>query len=58
VSEQVLRRMCGLKREEVAGCWQSLQNEELCSLYVSPHTMKVIKSGRIKWVGHVAMWER
>jgi hypothetical protein len=45
----VLRRICGPKREEDRS-WRKLHNDELHSLYSS----KVIKSRRMRWVGHVA----
>jgi hypothetical protein len=40
---RVLRRMFGAKREEVAGGWRGLHNEELHSLYVSTNIVKVTK---------------
>jgi len=43
VSEnRVLRRICGPKREEVAGDWKGLHEEELCNLYVSPNVIRVM----------------
>jgi hypothetical protein len=55
VSEnRVLRRLFGPKREEVAGDWRRLHNEELRNLYASPNVIRVIKSRRVRWVGHVA----
>ena len=51
---RVLRRIFGPKREEVTGEWRKLHNEELNDLYYSPSIFRVIKSGRIKWVRHVA----
>jgi hypothetical protein len=42
---RVLRRICGLKREEVAGGWRRLHNEELHNLYASPNVVRVIKEG-------------
>ena len=36
--------------------WRRLHNEELCSLYRSPNIIRVIKSRRLGWVGHVAVW--
>jgi hypothetical protein len=48
-----LRRIFGPKREEVAGDWRRLHNEELHNLYASPHTIRVIKSRTMRWVGHV-----
>jgi len=48
----VLRRIFGPKREE-GGVWRKMHNEELHSLYSSTNTVRVIKSGRMRWVGHV-----
>jgi hypothetical protein len=50
----VLRRIFGPKREEVAGDWRRLHNEELHNLYGSPNVVRVIKSRRIGWAGHGA----
>ena len=56
---RVLRRIVGPKRDEVTGEWRKLRNEELNDLYSSPTTVRVIKSRRMRWVGHVArMGER
>jgi len=39
--------------------WRKLQNEELHDLYCSPVIIRVIKSRRLKWAGHIArMGER
>jgi len=55
---RVLRRIFGPKREEVAGEWRKLHNEELSYLY-TPNIVRVIKSRRMRWAGHVArMGER
>ena len=56
---RVLRRVFGPKRDEVTGEWRKLHNEELNDLYSSPNIVRVIKSRRIRRVGHVArMGER
>jgi hypothetical protein len=56
---RVLRRICGPKREKVAGDWRRQHNEELHNLYASPH-IRVSKSRRFIWAGHVAhmRWTR
>jgi hypothetical protein len=41
-------------REEVAGDWRRLHNEELRNLNASPNNIRVTKSERVRWVGHVA----
>jgi hypothetical protein len=48
-----LRRILGPKREE-HGSWRKLHNDEFHSLYYSPNIVRVIKSRRMRWVGHVA----
>jgi hypothetical protein len=48
---RVLRRMFGPKREEVAGGWRRLHNEELHNLYTSTNIIRVIKSRRMGWRG-------
>jgi hypothetical protein len=50
----VLRRIFGPKRNEETGEWRRLHNEELNDLYSSPNIIRVIKSRRMRWVGHVA----
>jgi hypothetical protein len=50
----VLRRIFGPKRDEVTGEWRRLHNKELYALYSSPNTIRVIKSRRLRWAGHVA----
>jgi hypothetical protein len=49
---RVMRRIFGPKREEVAGSWRRLYNEELHNLYASPNIIRVIRSRRMRWVGH------
>ena len=51
---RVLRRIFGPKRDEVTGEWRKLHNEELNDLYCSPKFVRVIKSRRMRWAGHVA----
>ena len=56
---RVLRRIFGSKRDGVTGEWRKLHNEELNDLYCSPNIVRVIKSRRMRWAGHVAgMGER
>jgi hypothetical protein len=50
---RVLRRIFGPKREE-DGSWRKLHNDELHSLYSSQNIVRVIKSRRMRWAGHVA----
>jgi hypothetical protein len=51
---RVLRRLFGPKRDEVTGEWRKLHNEELNVLYSLPNIMRVVKSRRMRWAGHVA----
>jgi len=53
LENRVLRRIFGPKRQEVAD-WRRLHNEELRNLYDSPIIIRVIKSRRMRWAGHVA----
>jgi hypothetical protein len=50
---RVLRKIFGPKREE-DGSWRKLHNDELQNLYSSPNIVRVIKSRRMRWAGHVA----
>jgi hypothetical protein len=51
---RVLRRIFGLKRDEVTEGWRKLHDEELHITYCSPSIIRVIKSRRMRWAGHVA----
>jgi hypothetical protein len=51
---RVLRGIFGPKGDEVTGERRRLHNEELNDLYSSPNVIRVIKSKRMRWVGHVA----
>jgi hypothetical protein len=51
---KALRRIFGLKRDEVIGGWRKLHNEELHNLYCSPSIIRIIKKSRMRWAGHVA----
>ena len=46
----------GSRRDEVTGEWRKLHNEELNDLYCSPNIVRVVKSRRMRWAGHVALW--
>jgi hypothetical protein len=51
---RVLRRIFGPNRDEVTGEWRKVHNEELNDLYSLPTIVRVIKSRRLRWLGHVA----
>jgi hypothetical protein len=50
----VLWRKYGTKREEVAVGWRRLHNGELHNLYASLNIIRVIKSRKMRWAGHIA----
>jgi hypothetical protein len=51
---RVLRKIFGPKRNEVIGGWRNLHNEELRNLHCSTSIIRIIKSRRMRWAGHVA----
>jgi hypothetical protein len=51
---RMLRRIFRPKRDEVTGEWRTLHNEKLRDLYSSPSIIRIIKSRRMRWAGHVA----
>jgi hypothetical protein len=52
VFENRVLRIFGSKRE-VDGSWRKLHNDEFHSQYSSPNIVRVIKSRRLRWAGHV-----
>jgi hypothetical protein len=50
---RVLKKIFGPKKEEVRAEWRRLHNEELNDPYSSPNIVRVIKSRRMRWAGHV-----
>jgi hypothetical protein len=56
---RVLRRIFGPKRDEITGGWRELHDEDLLDLYTSPSIIRMFKSMRMRWAGHLArMGER
>ena len=53
VFENMVLRIFGLSKDEVTGEWKRLHNEEINDLYSSPNIVRVIKSRRLRWAGHV-----
>jgi hypothetical protein len=51
---RVFRRILGWKRGEVIGGWRKMHNEELHNMYCSHSIIRIIKSRRMRWAGHVA----
>jgi hypothetical protein len=50
---RVLRRIFGPKMDRVTGGWRNLHIEELHNLYSLPSIIRIVKSRRMKWAGHV-----
>ena len=55
--KRLLGEIFGPKRDEVTEVWTRLHNEELYDTYSSPNNIRLIKSRRMRWVGHVARTE-
>jgi hypothetical protein len=51
---RVLKRVFGLKRDQVTAYWRRLRNEELYDVYFSPNIFHLINTRRMKWARHVA----
>jgi hypothetical protein len=51
---RVLRRIFGPKKDRVTRGWRKLHDEELHNLYSLPSIIRIIKSRRMRWAGHVA----
>jgi hypothetical protein len=51
---RVLRRIFGPKRDDMMGDWRKLHTEERHNLYSSPNIIRMIKSRRMRWAGHIA----
>jgi hypothetical protein len=58
MSENKILRIFGPKRDEMTGSWRKLHNKELHKLYSLPSIIRIIKSIRIRWPGHVACMGR
>ena len=58
VFENRVLRVFGSKRDEVTGEWRKLHNEERGDLYSLPNIVRVVKSRRMRWAGHVARMGR
>jgi hypothetical protein len=55
---RVIRRTFELKRGQMTGRWRKLHNEELHNLYSFPSIIRMTKSRRMRWAGHVAQMGR
>jgi hypothetical protein len=54
----ISKTIFGPKRDEVTEGWRKLHNENLHNLYLSPNTIRMIKSRKMIWAGHVAQMEK
>jgi hypothetical protein len=55
---RVLRRIFGPKRDEVTGGWRKLHEEELHNLYYSPSIIRMFRSRKMRWAGHLVQMEK
>jgi hypothetical protein len=55
---RVLRKIFGLKRDEVTGEWRKLHDEELHDFYSSPSIIRINKARRMRWAWHVVRMGR
>jgi hypothetical protein len=51
---RLLRRIFGPKRNKATGVWRRLHKDELNDLFSSPNIIRVIKSRKVRWAGHVS----
>jgi hypothetical protein len=58
LENRVLRRIFGPKGDEVTDKWRKLHNEGENNPYSSPNNFRVIKSRRMRWLDHVALFSR
>jgi hypothetical protein len=58
VSENMVLRIFGQKRDKVTEEWRKLHNEELLDLYSSSSKIRMVKSRRMRWEGHIARMEK
>jgi hypothetical protein len=54
--KRVLRRIFGPKRDDVTGEWRTFHNEQLHDLYFLQNIIRIIKTRRMRWAGHVGYW--
>jgi hypothetical protein len=53
INNRVLRKIFRSEREEVAGGWRNVHNEELHTLYSTSYIVRVIKTNSMRWARHV-----
>ena len=55
---KVLRKIFGVKRDEITGEWRKLNNAKILALYSLPNKIRNLKSRRLRWAGHVARMKK